>query len=111
MVSAQPRNVCLGQRHVQPADGETALSGVWGGYAAVLLAAGFNWRSAVVRWSGLALFALTLCKVFLIDMSQLPGFYRVSAFLALSILMAGAAWGYQKFELAALVQRPQGDRP
>lgn len=76
----------------------TSLSVLWPIYAAVLLAVGFKLDSAALRWTGLALFALTLGKVVLVDMSELPGFYRVAAFFVLSVIMGAAAWGYQKIE-------------
>lgn len=78
--------------------GQTALSIVWAAYAALLLTMGFRMRSEPIRWAALGLFALTLAKVILIDMSGLPGLYRVLAFLVLALVMGGAAWGYQKFQ-------------
>ena len=41
-----------------------------------------------------------------LEMAGLPGFYRVIAFLVLAVMMAGAAWAYQK----ALVTRPGAGR-
>jgi uncharacterized membrane protein len=76
----------------------TSLSVLWPIYAALLLLVGFKLDSAALRWTGLALFALTLGKVVLVDMAELPGFYRVAAFLVLSVIMGAAAWGYQKIE-------------
>jgi uncharacterized membrane protein len=76
----------------------TSLSVLWPAYAALLLLIGFKLDSAALRWTGLALFALTLGKVVLVDMAELPGFYRVAAFFVLSIIMGAAAWGYQKIE-------------
>lgn len=79
----------------------TSLSVVWAIYAFVLLGIGFRIQSGVLRWSALALFALTLAKAFVFDMSELPGFYRVTAFFVLAVMMAAAAWGYQKFQQLA----------
>jgi uncharacterized membrane protein len=76
----------------------TSLSVLWPIYAAVLLVVGFKLDSAALRWTGLALLALTLGKVVLVDMSELPGFYRVAAFFILSVIMGAAAWGYQKID-------------
>jgi uncharacterized membrane protein len=76
----------------------TSLSVLWPIYAAVLLAIGFKLDSAAIRWTALALFALTLGKVVLVDMADLPGFYRVAAFFVLSVILGAAAWGYQKIE-------------
>jgi uncharacterized membrane protein len=75
---------------------QTALSVVWAGFAGILLAIGLIRRLSFLRWTALFIFAVTLAKVFLIDMASLPGFYRVVAFLVLSIVMGAAAWGYNK---------------
>jgi uncharacterized membrane protein len=86
---------------------QTALSAVWAGYAVILLASGFRYGQAALRWAALALFALTLGKVFLVDMSQLPDFYRVIAFFALAVMMGIGAWAYQRFQLGRLASRPE----
>jgi hypothetical protein len=75
---------------------QTALSILWAVFAAALLAIGLRRDLAALRWAALALFGLTLGKVLVVDMERLPGFYRVLAFLMLSIMMAAGAWGYQK---------------
>jgi uncharacterized membrane protein len=81
---------------------QMSLSVLWAAYAALVLALGFRLRSRPLRWSALGLFGLTLGKVLLVDMAGLPGFYRVIAFFALSVMMGAAAWGYQKLESARL---------
>jgi uncharacterized membrane protein len=88
---------------------QTGLSAVWAAYAVVLLAAGFRARSAALRWGALGLFAFTLAKVFLLDMSLLPGFYRVAAFFVLALMMGIAAWAYQRFSFAGLGSGAEGD--
>jgi uncharacterized membrane protein len=80
--------------------GRTSLSVLWAAYAAVVLALGFRLDSRPLRWVALGLFGLTLAKVLLVDTAQLTGLYRVTAFLALAVLMGAATWGYQKIEAA-----------
>jgi hypothetical protein len=75
---------------------QTALSVVWAAFAVTILAIGFRLPSKPLRWAALGLFGVTLGKVVLVDMERLPGFYRVIAFFVLSLMMAAAAWGYQK---------------
>ena len=87
---------------------QTALSTVWAAYAAAVLAAGFLLRSGLVRWTALALFAVTVGKVLLVDMAELPGFYRVISLLALALMMAIGAWGYQRW-LAVRKTNPSED--
>jgi uncharacterized membrane protein len=76
--------------------GQMALSILWSIYAAVLMAAGFLRRSAVVRWAALALFAVTVTKVMLVDISVLKQLYRITAFLVLGLLLLVVAWAYHK---------------
>jgi uncharacterized membrane protein len=76
----------------------TSLSVLWAAYAALVLTLGFRWKVRQLRWTALGLFALTLAKVFFVDMAGLPGLYRVVAFFVLSVMMGAAAWGYQKIE-------------
>ncbi len=73
-----------------------SLSALWAVYAVVVLAIGFWLRHRPLRWVALGLFGLTLAKVFLVDMQGLAGFYRVTAFFVLAVLLGLAAWGYQK---------------
>jgi uncharacterized membrane protein len=76
-----------------PNNAQLALSLLWTLYAAVLFALGLRGGSAVQRWQGLVLFALTLCKVFLIDLATLASAYRVGSFVGLGIVMvAASAW-------------------
>ncbi len=49
-------------------------------------------RSALLRRVGMAVIALTVAKVFLIDASGLSGLVRVVSFLGLGLSLAGLAW-------------------
>jgi uncharacterized membrane protein len=77
---------------------QTALSVAWTAYAALLLWAGFRLDHSLTRWAALAIFAVTVGKVFLLDLSGLDGLFRILAFLVLSVVLAGASWGYQQFQ-------------
>jgi uncharacterized membrane protein len=85
----------------------TSLSILWAAYAAFVLTLGFRLRLRPLRWTALALFGLTLAKVFFVDMAELPGLYRVAAFFVLSVMMGAAAWGYQKMERLHRLNQPQ----
>ncbi len=65
-------------------------------YGATLLGVGFARRTAALRWSGLAVFALTIAKVFIVDTAQLPALQRVGAFLVLGLALLGASFLYQR---------------
>lgn len=49
-------------------------------------------RSQMLRRAAMAVIALTIAKVFLIDISGLSGLTRVFSFLALGLSLAGLAW-------------------
>ncbi len=85
--------------------GQTALSVVWAAYGAVVLSLGFRLRSGGLRWAALLVLGATLVKVVLVDMSDLPGFYRVATLFAAAVVMAIGAWAYQKWQVS------QGETP
>lgn len=65
-------------------------------FGAALLAAGFWQRLTRVRWQALVLIALGICKVFLIDTSQLSQGYRIVSFVGLGVLLLAVSFAYQK---------------
>ena len=88
---------------------QAALSVTWTAYAALLLWIGFALRHALTRWAALVVFAVTVAKVFLYDLNGLDGLFRILAFLVLSLVLAAAAWGYQRFQ--AYQHRQRSRRP
>jgi uncharacterized membrane protein len=71
-------------------------SAIWLIYGAVLMAIGFRTRSAFIRWQALILIAFTTAKVFLYDVSQLGGSYRIVSFIALGAVLLGISFIYQR---------------
>ena len=65
-------------------------------FGAALLAAGFWRRSAFLRWQALLLLAVTIGKVFLLDMSQLSQGFRILSFLGLGALLLAVSFVYQR---------------
>ncbi|HEX6770666.1 MAG TPA: DUF2339 domain-containing protein, partial [Acidobacteriaceae bacterium] len=59
-------------------------------------AAGFRRQSALLRWQGLVLLAVTIFKVFLLDTSTLTRGYRSISFLVLGALLLGVSFAYQR---------------
>jgi uncharacterized membrane protein len=80
-----------------------AYSAVWLGFALVLFVAGIRLGRQPVRFAGLAVLALVVLKVFLFDMSNLEGLYRIASFVGLGLCLVGIGWLYQRF-----VHRPAG---
>ncbi len=64
--------------------GAMSVSILWTVYASVLLAMGFRFRLAALRWVAIVFFGITIGKVFLFDMSELSEIYRIMAFFVLS---------------------------
>ena len=73
-----------------------SYSAIWLLYGAALMAVGFQKRSGLVRWQALILIAFTICKVFLFDVSQLGGSYRIVSFIALGAVLLGISFIYQR---------------
>lgn len=74
-----------------------AYSAVWLAFALVLFVAGIRLRNQPVRLAGLAVLALVVLKVFVGDMSNLEGLYRIASFVGLGLCLVGIGWLYQHF--------------
>ncbi len=83
---------------------QMAYSIWWAVYAAGLLIVGFVTRYSPVRYFALAIFAVTLGKVFLVDMSDIEAGYRIASFLALGVLLLAASFLYQRYFREALAK-------
>jgi uncharacterized membrane protein len=75
---------------------EFTYSAIWLIYGAALMVVGFRKRSAFLRWQALILIAFTTGKIFLYDMSQLGGSYRILSFIALGAVLLGISFIYQR---------------
>jgi uncharacterized membrane protein len=69
---------------------------VWLAFGVVLLIAGIGLRSTPARLASAAIVALTVGKVFLVDMSDLTGVYRALSFIGLGLVLVGIGWLYQR---------------
>jgi len=65
-------------------------------FGAALLAVGFWQRSAFLRWQALVLLALSIAKVFLVDITSLSEGYRIMSFLGLGALLLAVSFAYQR---------------
>ena len=65
-------------------------------YGALLLVLGFWRRSSFLRWQALVLLALSIGKVFLVDMSALSQGFRILSFLGLGVLLLAVSFVYQR---------------
>jgi hypothetical protein len=76
---------------------DLGLSIAWAIYALVLLFLGTASRSVLVRWVSLILLLATIGKLFLVDLEDLRGLYRVGSFLGLALSLLAVSWLYQRF--------------
>lgn len=74
-----------------------ALSAGWGLYAIVLLVTGVAKDLKPLRYLSLAFLLLTVAKVFLYDLSELGGIFRVFSFLGLAVGLILVSLFYQRF--------------
>ena len=75
---------------------QVGLSVLWTLYAAAALAWGFLRSAPAVRYGALALFGLTVLKVFLVDLSAVRTAYRILSFLILGVVLLLVSLVYQK---------------
>ena len=73
-----------------------SLSILWTTYATALIVFGVQSKSALMRWQGLTLFGLVVCKVFLYDLSFLERAYRIFSFFVLGAVLLGVSFLYQR---------------
>ncbi len=73
-----------------------SYSTIWLIYGTALMVVGFLKRSAFVRWQSLVLIAFTIGKVFLYDVSELGGSFRIVSFIALGAVLLGISFIYQR---------------
>lgn len=86
---------------------QMAYSLWWSIYAIAILVIGFVCSRASLRYFAIAIFAVTLVKLFLVDMQYVDAIYRILSFLGLGVLLVAAAWFYNSyFRKAAKAEKP-----
>jgi uncharacterized membrane protein len=75
---------------------QVALSIFWACFAVGLVAMGFAFREAPLRYMGLILLAATLLKVVTVDLSGVSQGYRTLSFIGVGLLMLGTSVLYGK---------------
>lgn len=84
-----------------------AYSLAWLVFGVILLGAGFVFTSQRARLASAVIIALTVLKVFVIDMSVLTGIYRALSFMGLGLVLVSIGWIYQRILFR---RRPPADR-
>ncbi|MEA3365396.1 MAG: DUF2339 domain-containing protein, partial [Candidatus Hydrogenedentes bacterium] len=94
------------------------ISSAWGLQAFLLIVIGMFLRSRTQRLLGLAFFAVTIGKVWLVDLVSVEPLYRILSFIAVGLLLLPASILYQRFSdmvlkesdnAAGEVENPQKD--
>ena len=65
-------------------------------FGAALLATGFWRRSSFLRWQALVLLAVSIAKVFLVDIGRLSQGLRIVSFIGLGVLLLAVSYAYQR---------------
>jgi uncharacterized membrane protein len=75
---------------------QLALSLLWAFYAGILIVVGIRRSYAPIRLAGIVLMALTVLKVFLVDLSGLEGIYRVLGLVVVGAVLLVVSFLYQR---------------
>jgi len=73
-----------------------AVSIVWGCYGLSLLVGGLHFAKRELRMTGLLLFAITIVKIFLVDLEGSSTLFRLIAFALVGVVFLLAAYAYLK---------------
>jgi uncharacterized membrane protein len=76
---------------------EMMLSVTWAIYATGLIIAGLKKQYAPIRYFAIALFVITIVKVFMIDLAELDQIYRVASIVGLGVMLLMTSYLYHRF--------------
>jgi uncharacterized membrane protein len=93
--SATPMDWSL--RRILASQEQLAISGFWALYSVLLVTLGILRRAREIRFLAIALFGLTILKVFIFDLAQLEKIYRIFSFLGLGVVLLLVSFFYQKY--------------
>jgi uncharacterized membrane protein len=89
-LAGAPRSALSMPRHM-------GLSILWTLYAFAAMGIGIQRRLAALRLGAIGLFALTVAKVFLVDLGRLDAGYRILSFVVLGVLLILASFLYTRY--------------
>ena len=75
---------------------ELMLSVSWSLYATVLIVIGLRRDYAPIRYLAMAVFGITIAKVFFRDLAELEQIYRVTSVIALGVLLLLTSYLYNR---------------
>ncbi|MFZ1685294.1 MAG: DUF2339 domain-containing protein [Candidatus Zixiibacteriota bacterium] len=90
---------------------QLSLSGVWLVYSVVLMVFGIWKRRRPLRVMSIALFGVTILKIFIYDLSFLTTLYRIFSFIGLGLILLAVSYAYQRFKGVIFDEAPKGPTP
>jgi uncharacterized membrane protein len=90
---------------------QLTLSIAWAAYAVALIAAGLRRRYRPIRLLAIALFAITVVKVFAVDLARLDRVSRMLSVIGLGLLLLVASYLYQRLRSAVDEEGPVAGDP
>ncbi len=75
---------------------QLALTLLWTAHATVLMVVGVRQSLTALRWQALALFGMTVVKMFFYDLADLRGVHRVVSSIALGVVLLFVSFLYQR---------------
>ena len=76
---------------------QLSVSALWGIYSIVLVTIGIVRKFQPIRLLAILLFAVTILKVFLVDLQEMDKLYRIIASIGLGVLLLTVSLMYQKY--------------
>ncbi|MBK7142686.1 MAG: DUF2339 domain-containing protein [bacterium] len=77
---------------------QLTLSGVWLVFSIVLMVLGLWKRTRLLRIVAIALFGITILKIFIYDLSFLETLYRIFSFIGLGVILLAVSYLYQRYK-------------
>jgi len=96
-------------RDYSPGAQFASISVLWTLFSIAIMAAGFIKNIVVLRHTAIGLFAVTMLKVFVVDMANASTPFRIVSFLVLGMVLIGASYLYYKFKDRILSDAPGKD--
>ena len=90
---------------------QLTLSITWAAYALGLVAIGLRRDYRPVRVLAIALFAVTILKVFFVDLAELDRVSRMLSVIVLGVLLLTASYLYQRLARATPPPEPPAEAP
>lgn len=84
-----------------------ALSAIWTALASAFIGVGMLRAFPPLRYLAMALFGLTVLKVFLVDLSSLGGIYRILGFIGVGLVLLAVSFLYQRGRVKRSAAEPR----